>query len=43
MQRDDAPNPKLRGKTVKATTMLIGAQPDSLFRELIEGLFSASR
>jgi len=31
------------GQTVKATTMLVGAQPYAVFREAIEGLLSASR
>lgn len=31
------------GQTVKAATMLVGAQPYAVFREAIEGLLSASR
>lgn len=31
------------GQTVKATTMLVGAQPYAVFREAIEALLSASR
>jgi hypothetical protein len=42
MQHDDVSDTKLRGKRVKATAMLVGAQPYKLFRETTEGLLTAS-
>lgn len=42
LQHDNVPDPTLRGKTVKVTTMLVDAKYHALFRETSERVLSAS-